>query len=178
MLIIVFIFTTDLTMTLLVAFSVCVTDFFLLGLVWYWGLTMNQIVVLNIIIAVGTSVDYSTHIAYAYLVTDIPNESKEYDTPQKIRSYKAQMALKKMGPSVFHGGFSTFIAIIVLSPSKTYVFMVFFRLWFGIIIFGMANGFMLLPVILSFIGPTYTVEEASASEDDKNCREKTKDEDF
>ena len=57
-----------------------------------------------------------------------------------------------MGSSVFHGGFSTFLAIVCLAPAKTYIFKVFFRLWFGIIIFGMANGFMLLPVILSFIG--------------------------
>ena len=57
-----------------------------------------------------------------------------------------------MGSSVFHGGFSTFLAIVTLAPAKTYIFLVFFRLWFGIIIFGMANGFMLLPVILSFIG--------------------------
>ena len=64
-----------------------------------------------------------------------------------------------MGSSVFHGGFSTFIAIVVVSPSKSYIFIVFFRLWFSIILFGMANGFMLLPVILSFIGPTYTVAD-------------------
>ena len=64
------------------------------------------------------------------------------------------MALRQMGSSVFHGGFSTFIAIIVLAPSKTYIFLVFFRLWFGIIVFGLANGFILVPVILSIIGPT------------------------
>lgn len=58
-----------------------------------------------------------------------------------------------MGSSVFHGGFSTFLAIIALSAAQSYIFVVFFRLWFGIIVFGMANGFLLLPVILSFIGP-------------------------
>ena len=68
------------------------------------------------------------------------------------------MALRKMGSSVFHGGFSTFVAIVVLSPSKTYIFIVFFRLWFGIILFGMANGFLLLPVALSLIGPTHNVD--------------------
>ena len=57
-----------------------------------------------------------------------------------------------MGSSVFHGGFSTFLAIVVMGPSQTYVFVVFFRLWFGIIFFGMANGFIFLPVILTFIG--------------------------
>ena len=60
-----------------------------------------------------------------------------------------------MGSSVFHGGFSTFLAIILTAPSKSYVFIIFFRLWFSIILFGMTNGFMLLPVILTFIGPTY-----------------------
>ena len=62
-----------------------------------------------------------------------------------------------MGSSVFHGGFSTFVALSVLAPSKTYIFVAFYRLWFGIILFGMANGFFLLPVILSFVGPTETV---------------------
>ena len=69
--------------------------------------------------------------------------------------------MSKMGSSVFHGGFSTFVALSVLAPSKTYIFVVFFKTWFGIILFGMANGFLLLPVILSFIGPT----ESSASYD-------------
>ena len=66
-----------------------------------------------------------------------------------------------MGSSVFHGGFSTFIALSVLAPSKTYVLVVFYRTWTGIILFGMANGFFLLPVILSFIGPTETVFDPS-----------------
>ena len=64
-----------------------------------------------------------------------------------------------MGSSVFHGGFSTFLAIILTAPSKSYVFIIFFRLWFSIILFGMCNGFMLLPVILTFIGPTYSPEK-------------------
>lgn len=59
-----------------------------------------------------------------------------------------------MGSSVFHGGFSTFIAIFMVAFGTTYIFKTFFREWFGIILFGMMNGFLLLPVILSFIGPT------------------------
>jgi len=72
----------------------------------------------------------------------------------KIRRFKAHTALTKMGSSVFHGGFSTFLAISVLAPAKTYIFVVFYRLWFGIILFGMSNGFLFLPVILSLVGPT------------------------
>ena len=61
-----------------------------------------------------------------------------------------------MGSSVFHGGFSTFLAIVALAPAKSWIFMVFFKLWFGIIVFGMANGFLLLPVLLTMFGPTET----------------------
>ena len=66
-----------------------------------------------------------------------------------------------MGPSVFHGAFSTFLAIIVLSGSKSYIFQVFFKMWFGIIIFGVGNGFIFLPVILSLCGPLNKVQHIS-----------------
>ena len=67
-----------------------------------------------------------------------------------------------MGSSVFHGGFSTFLAISVLSPAKTYIFLVFYRMWFGIILFGMTNGFLFLPVLLSLCGPTVDLEDVNA----------------
>jgi hypothetical protein len=76
-----------------------------------------------------------------------------------------------MGSSVFHGGFSTFLAIAALGPSKSYIFEVFFKCWFSIIFFGMANGFFLLPVILSYMGPTDVVsthhEDERAKDQDK-----------
>jgi len=72
-----------------------------------------------------------------------------------------------MGSSVFHGGFSTFLAISVLSPAKTYIFLVFYRLWFGIILFGMCNGFLLLPVLLSLFGPTVDLEDVNEDNEAK-----------
>lgn len=81
-----------------------------------------------------------------------------------MRVFKARGALKMMGTSVFHGAFSTFLAIIVLSPSKSYIFMSFFRMWFGIIIFGVANGFVLLPVLLSVCGPLNDVVEMDSNQ--------------
>jgi len=58
-----------------------------------------------------------------------------------------------MGSSVFHGGFSTFIAISMLYFARLYTFVVFFRTWVFIIGFGMLNGMVLLPVMLSIVGP-------------------------
>jgi hypothetical protein len=60
-----------------------------------------------------------------------------------------------MGASVLHGAAVTLLFIgIVALWQKSYFFEVFFKLWLGIVFFGCLNAFMLIPVILSFIGPT------------------------
>ena len=58
-----------------------------------------------------------------------------------------------MGSSVFHGGTTTFLAILVLAFSDSYYFQITFKTWFFIIVFGLANGLFLLPVFLSEFGP-------------------------
>ena len=58
-----------------------------------------------------------------------------------------------MGNAVFHGGISTFIAVCLTGFGKSFIFMVVFRTWFGMILFGMLNGIVLQPIILSLFGP-------------------------
>jgi len=164
--------TANVKVTILVAMCVGITDIFLFALIHFWELTLNPIVLMHVIVSIGISVDYSAHIGYAYLVEPTKDGLR---TKDEIRVYKAKMALRKMGSSVFHGGFSTFIAILVLAPGTTYIFLAFFRLWFGIILFGMANGFMLLPVVLSFIGPTKSVEVEDNKVENKVNSEDDKD---
>ena len=147
--------TASFPITLLVMLAVILVDLFLVALVYYWDLTFNNIVVVQFVIAIGLAVDYSVHIAHTFLMTKAPKSM----TNSEKRSYKARKAISGMGSSVFHGGFSTFLAIVSLAGAKSYVFIVFFRLWLGIIFFGMANGFLLLPVILSYIGPIGECEE-------------------
>ena len=87
---VVLVITSDFIVTFLITCCVVLTDLFLVGLMYYWGLTINPIVLLNVILAIGTSVDYSAHIGYAYLVEGIPEKKKHtYNTPMKIRQYKA-----------------------------------------------------------------------------------------
>lgn len=147
---VVFFVTANLHVTLLVTLAVILVDIFLIAAIHYWDLTFNTVVVVNVVIAIGLAVDYSAHISHTYLLIAPP---KSCTTNSERRIYKARKALSVMGSSVFHGGFSTFLAIIALCAAKSYVFVVFFRMWFIIIVFGMANGFLLLPVILSFVGP-------------------------
>ena len=148
--IVVVIITGSIPITCLVVLAILLVDLFLIALIFYWDLTFNNVVVVNLVIAIGLAVDYSAHIAHSYLTTVPP---KELVLNSEKRKYKARKAISGMGSSVFHGAFSTFLAIIALGGAKSYIFVVFFRLWLGIIVFGMANGFLLIPVILSFIGP-------------------------
>lgn len=141
--------TGSLPITCLVVLAILLVDLFLVALIHYWDLTFNNVVVVNLVIAIGLAVDYSAHIAHTYLTVNPPADLENSEK----RRYKARKAISGMGSSVFHGAFSTFLAIVVLGSARSYIFVVFFRLWLGIIVFGMANGFLLIPVILSFIGP-------------------------
>ena len=45
--------------------------------------------------------------------------------------------------------------MLILSTSKSYIFVIFFKQFFGICLFGAAHGLCLLPVLLSLVGPAY-----------------------
>ena len=70
---VIFIITANFTVTLLVATAVILVNFFVVALVFYWDLTMNSVVVIQVVIAIGLAVDYSAHIAYTYLSVNPPN---------------------------------------------------------------------------------------------------------
>ena len=57
------------------------------------------------------------------------------------------------GTPVFHGAFSTFLAILMLSTAASYSMRTFFKQFASVVIFGSFNALAVLPVILSFIGP-------------------------
>ena len=59
-----------------------------------------------------------------------------------------------MGAPVLNGGFSTLVAFILLAGSESYVFSTFFSIFLLVIIFGLYHGLILLPVLLSLIGPS------------------------
>ena len=74
---VILVITSSITATVLVTVCIAMTDLFLAGLIYYWSLTLNPIVLLQLCLGIGTSVDYSAHIAYAYLVEDIPKNKKD-----------------------------------------------------------------------------------------------------
>ena len=69
------------------------------------------------------------------------------------RDQRVSLSLTKVGPAVLNGGLSTLLAFILLSSSESYVCLSFFKIFFLICIFGLYNGLVALPVILSIAGP-------------------------
>ena len=61
--------------------------------------------------------------------------------------------LTNIGPAVFNGGVSTFLAFILLASSKSHVFITFFKIFFLVVSFGLFHGLFFLPVLLSLVGP-------------------------
>ena len=46
-------------------------DLYLVAMIWWWGLELNFITMLNVILALGLSVDYSAHITHGYNVSHV-----------------------------------------------------------------------------------------------------------
>jgi hypothetical protein len=128
-------------MGLLVMTCVLLVDIDLLGLMYFWGLSIDSVCVVNLVLAIGLAVDYTMHIAHVFITT--PGERLE----------RAKYAVESMGSSVLHGATSTFLAVLMLSQSQSYIFVSFFKMFFGIVLFGLLHGMVFMPVVAGICGP-------------------------
>ncbi|XP_028412075.1 patched domain-containing protein 3-like isoform X2 [Dendronephthya gigantea] len=112
--------------------------FELLGLMYIWGVSLNSISMINLVMAIGFAVDYSAHVAHYFVFS-------AEETPED----KAIHALKNAGASVIMGGFSTFLGMIVTAFASSAVFRIFFKMFFGIVVLGLIHGLCFLPVWLT-----------------------------
>ena len=64
-----------------------------------------------------------------------------------------------------NGGITTTLAFILLADSKSHVFTSFFKIFFLVVTFGLFHSLVVLPVLLSLLGPqAMSLESASSSE--------------
>lgn len=64
-----------------------------------------------------------------------------------------QETLETMGASVLLGGLSTFLGVLPLAFSTSTVMQTVFICLCAMVVLGLAHGLIVLPVILSFVGP-------------------------
>ena len=80
------------------------------------------------------------------------------------RDSRVRATLSNIGPAVLNGGITTTLAFILLAGSRSHVFSSFFKIFFLVVTFGLFHGLIVLPVLLSFMGPKSTVLMASSDD--------------
>ncbi|XP_063708133.1 patched domain-containing protein 3-like [Culicoides brevitarsis] len=106
------------------------------------GQTLDIVSCIALQLSVGLCVDYAAHIGHTFLTINEGN-----------RTERALKTTLHIGAAVFYGGGSTILALSVLANSQAYTYRSFFRIFFLVIAFGLFHGVVLLPVILSVVGP-------------------------
>jgi len=84
-----------------------------------------------------------------------------YETPGKTRHEKVKETLETMGASILLGGLTTLLGVIPLAFSTATIFMVVFKSFLAMVCLGCGVGLILLPVLLSLVGPIVTKQHGS-----------------
>jgi len=128
-------------MAFLILCMIALVDIELLGMLYAAGLAYNSVSAIFLVLAIGLAVDYSAHIAHAFMVAS------------GTRDERAAKALRELGPSVIYGMTSTFLAVLAMAASFSYVFQTFFKMFSIIVALGGFHGLIVLPVVMSLVGP-------------------------
>merc|ERR1712038_1050730 len=118
----------------------CIVE--ILGFMHALGIAIDSVSVINIVLAVGLSIDYSAHVGHCFMAKG-----------GKDKNVRALEALADIGAAVFSGALSTFLAVVVLLFSSSYVFVTLSKQFALTVGLGVIHGLVLLPVLLSLFGP-------------------------
>uniref|UniRef100_A0A3B4VLK0 NPC1 like intracellular cholesterol transporter 1 n=1 Tax=Seriola dumerili TaxID=41447 RepID=A0A3B4VLK0_SERDU len=113
------------------------------GVMTLWGIDYNAVALINLVTAVGISVEFVSHMTRSFALST-----------QTTHVERAKEATANMGSAVFAGVAMTNLpGILVLAFAKAQLIQIFFfRLNLIITLLGMAHGLIFLPVLLSYFG--------------------------
>ncbi|TNN81440.1 Patched domain-containing protein 3 [Liparis tanakae] len=127
--------------SLWVAFAMCSVLVGVTGFMALWGVNLDCISMINLVMCIGFSVDFSAHISYSFV-----------SSPKIDANEKAIDALAHLGYPILQGALSTILGVVVLSMSGSYIFRTFFKIVFLVITFGVLHGLVFIPVFLTLVG--------------------------
>ncbi|XP_052257049.1 protein patched homolog 1-like isoform X2 [Dreissena polymorpha] len=114
----------------------------LFGFMGIMGLKLSAIPAVILIVTVGMGVEFTVHLAVGFL------------SSIGTRDSRMAMALEHTFSPVFHGGISTFLGVIMLAGAEfDFIVRYFFIVLTALVLIGLLNGLLLLPVLLSICGP-------------------------
>lgn len=103
------------TTSCMVLLCVCMTLIDVGALMHWWGLTIDTVSCIDLVLAVGLCVDYAAHVGHTFM------------TQKGSKDQRVKQTLSRIGPAVLNGGFSTFLAFVLLGGSDSHVFKSFFK---------------------------------------------------
>ncbi|XP_076020863.1 NPC1-like intracellular cholesterol transporter 1 [Genypterus blacodes] len=114
------------------------------GVMTLWDIDYNAVALINLVTAVGISVEFVSHMTRSFAISIKPT-----------RVERAKEATATMGSAVIAGVAMTNLpGILVLAFAKAQLIQIFFfRLNLVITLLGIVHGLVFLPVVLSYFGP-------------------------
>ncbi|EGT40756.1 CBN-DAF-6 protein [Caenorhabditis brenneri] len=107
------------------------------GYMTLWGVNLDAVSMISIIMSIGFAVDLSAHIIYAFVTS-------HGNTNERVIG-----ALETLGWPIFQGASSTIAGISILYTVDAYIILVFFKtIWLTMLI-GAIHGLFFIPVFLS-----------------------------
>ena len=134
---------------------ICLLYIDLLGVMQWAGVHVNAVSYIALVMSIGLLVDFILHVLLRYYESSGNREEKVVEM------------MRTMGASVLIGGISTFMGTLPLAFSTSTIFYTIFIAFVGLVTLGVGHGLILLPVVLSLVGPenTPTVSLSSSEPD-------------
>ncbi|KAK6354993.1 hypothetical protein TWF696_004119 [Orbilia brochopaga] len=137
---------------LAVAITVTMIVVDIVGVMAVWGVSLNAVTLVNLVICVGIGVEFCAHIARAFM---FPSRSL-LEKARKLsgKNCRSWVAMVHVGGSVFSGiTITKLLGVTVLAFTKSKIFEIYyFRIWLALVVIAATHALIFLPVLLSLIG--------------------------
>lgn len=140
--------------TLLVLVVIGAVDVFMLSWIPLLNMHLHSVTVVCLVMSVGLAIDFSAHMAHAFMGA------------RGSRLRRAVEAVEKMASPLITGGASTVLGVALLGVAPTESNRIFFKMIVGVVVGGIAYGFVLLPVLLVTFGPKSSSYVAHEEDDE------------
>lgn len=162
MFIIALIFIPDLVSAFMIILTMLSIMLGMVGSMYLMSLSLSSITMIIVIMSVGFCIDFSAHIMHAF-VSDAGSGNREE---------RALRAVVNIGFPIFNSAFSTFIGISLMYFCESFIFKAFFKTVSILMVLGVLNSLLFLPVALSIAGPNWIGHRVDRNEratrDDKH----------
>ncbi|EYB92024.1 hypothetical protein Y032_0199g1672 [Ancylostoma ceylanicum] len=165
-----FVFIPNLACIITACFSVLSITVGILGLLSLWGMDLDPLSMAALLMAIGFSVDFTSHIAYHF-----------YRSKQQDPALRVEDTLTCIGWPLVQVGLSTVVAILPCLLKPSYLVMVFLKTIVVTCSLGVFHGLVVMPAILTAVcrpkddSPSPSITETSELSSERSSSTRSSD---